>query len=212
MNSSTLQQVDQTNRQFFDPSDQALRDAWTDLLARYQWDCFATLTFKNERHDPYEIINALDIWLMKWHMTEAQIRGLVNVKRIQRHDDYGRRLPDRIKRQGNYWNRWRKGQGRPIYVAGIEPHKSGALHMHVIIKFKTSWEMNRNCGWRHWADPDYQNGMNMGFARIEPPSSQGDVMSYCSKYVTKGGELVLSDSFTSKVDSSPSLTNKADAA
>ena len=212
MNSTTATSNGQHLPETFDPTDEGLREAWSSLLARYQWDCFATLTFKNERHDPFEIINAFNIWMMKWHMTEAAIHGFITITRTPRHDRYGRRLPDRIRRQGNYWNRWRKGIGRPVTVVGIEPHKSGALHMHAVIKFNTRWEMNRSCGWRHWADPDYVNGMDMGWARLEPPNSQDDVASYCSKYVTKGGELVLSDSFTAGMDPSPFLTDAADAA
>ena len=172
-----------------------LRDAWTLLLSRYQWDCFATLTFKTPRHDQFEIVNAFNLWLMKWHQTEAMAHGSVKVDVKRRQDAYGRELPPRIKRTGSWWNNWRRGRGRPVYVLGIEPHQSGDLHLHAVIKFMTPWTMIRTVGWRVWSDPDYAAGMNMGWSRIEAPKSQDDVSGYCSKYVTKGGELVLSASF-----------------
>lgn len=196
----------------FDSTDEGLREAWSLLLARYRWDCFATLTFNRPRRDPYEVVNAFDIWLGKWHEQEAEQRGLHQVKRIARQDAYGRDLHPRIKRRGSWWNRWRRGQGRPVYVLGIEPHESGLLHLHAVIRFQTTWEMIRTNGWRLWSDMEHQLGMKMGWSRIEPPKSQGDVASYCSKYVTKGGELILSRSFNARSVQTPFSSNAPEAA
>jgi hypothetical protein len=201
----------QTPHEYFDPTDEGLRAAWVSLLSRYPWCCFATLTFKNPRHDSYEIVNAFDIWLMKWHETEAIANGAMKKVLVPRKDAYGRPKPDRVKRSGTWWNKWRKGQGRPVYVLGIEPHQSGDLHLHAVIKFNTPWTMQRCVGWRIWSMKDYKPGMDMGWSRIEPPASQLDVAGYCSKYVTKGGDLVLSSSFNAKGISSPSLTDLAHA-
>lgn len=85
-----------------------------------------------------------------------------------------------------------------MYCLGIEPHQSGLLHLHAVIKFCTSWDMTRRNGWRIWSDMDYPAGMKMGWSRIEPPKVLGDVAGYVSKYVTKGGEIFLSPSFTAQ--------------
>lgn len=186
---------DHVSRYSFDDTDMPLREAWGRLLSRYRWDCFATLTFKHPRRDPFEIVNAFDIWLMKWCQLEASVRGEVTITTHTPTDAYGRKMPPKVRRRGPWWNRWRKGKGKPVYVLGIENHQSGNLHLHAVIKFGNGWDMQRKAGWRIWADEDYEPGMKLGFARIEPPQSQDDVAGYCSKYVTKGGELVLSKTF-----------------
>lgn len=168
------------------------------LLVRYPWDCFATLTFNRPRRDPFEVLNAYRIWVQKWHELEAVERGALQVTYTPRADAYGRELPARVKRKGSWWNGWKKGRGRPVWVVGVEPHESGLLHLHACIHFRTPWVMQRRNGWRVWSDADYPGGMNMGWSRLEAPTSLGDVAGYVSKYVTKGGEIVLSPSFTAK--------------
>jgi len=182
----------------FDSTDEGLREAWSLLLARYRWDTFATLTFKFPRRDPFEIVNAFNIWLFKWHCEQAVAAGQMKETRARRQDAYGRPLPDRLKRSGPFINAWKRGRMKPVYVLGIEPHKSGALHLHAVIRFNVPWTMQRTTGWRIWSDEEHEQGMKMGISRIEPPESQGDVLEYCSKYVTKGGDLVLSPSFNAR--------------
>lgn len=200
MHYTTPSTNDQGHREHFDPTDEGLRAAWSSLLARYEYNCFATLTFKTPRHDPYEIVNAFNLWLFKWHCIEAAAVGQLTETRTRREDAYGRALPDRVKRSGPFINAWKRGRMKPVYCLGIEPHKSGALHLHAVIKFSVPWTMHRTVGWRTWSMEDYDKGMDMGLSRIEPPESQGDVLSYCSKYVTKGGDLVLSPSFNAQCD------------
>jgi hypothetical protein len=206
MNHSTTNENSQAHLEHFDPTDEGLRRAWSTLLVRYPWDAFATLTFKHPRHDPFELVNAFTIFLDKWHLHQAVELGAATVTYVARADAYGRELPPRVKRRGPFVNAWKKGRYRPVWVLGIEQHKSGDLHMHACIKFETPWEMSRRLGWRVWADQDNPAGMKMGWARIEQPKSLGDVAGYVSKYVTKGGDVVLSPSFTAKrvqVPSSP---------
>ena len=198
MNYSSETTNGQAHLETFDPTDKGIGAGWSSFLARYSYDAFATLTFKTPRRDPFDIVKVFDAWLFRWHATEAAARGELTITTKPSSDAYGRRLPDKVKYRGPFINRWKRRHGRPIYCVGIEPHQSGALHLHAVIKFQQPYEMIRSVGWRIWADPHYSAGMDKGWARIEPPASQGDVLGYCSKYVTKGGELVLSRSFNAQ--------------
>lgn len=178
-----------------------LRDAWADLLSSYPWDCFATLTFAKARRDAFEVAKMFDIWLARWCFEDAKARGELEEDVIETKDGYGRLTHTDIKRKGPFWNRWRRGRHRPVYVLGIEehssPHRKGCFHCHAVLKF-TGYEANRRTGWSTWFNKK-PLGYNLGRARIEPPRDQEDVRAYCAKYVTKEqgnrGLLKLSESF-----------------
>jgi len=95
-------------------------------------------------------------------------------------------------------------RGNPIeHVTGIELHKSGWPHSHAV------WRMpgvdladQEQFSLAHWQEFMTETG---GFVWLSRPRSQGDVVSYVTKYVTKGGELILSDNLSPAVDPSPSL-------
>ena len=178
-----------------------LRAAWDNLLASYQWDCFATLTFAKPRRDSFEVAKMFDIWLARWCFEDAKARGELQEKVVERKDGYGRVISQITKRAGPFWNRWRRGLNRPVYVLGIEEHSSrhrpGCFHCHAVLNFP-GYEANRRIGWSTWFNAK-PLGYNLGRARIEPPKDQEDVGAYCAKYVTKEqgnrGLLKLSDSF-----------------
>ena len=198
MNCNATTPASQAHRETFDPADEVLKVAWSRFLARYEYDCFATITFKNGRRDVFEVHNAFRMLLFRWQMTEALSRGMCEVKRKGRQDAYGRQLADRVTYKGKYSNGYKRGKFRAVYCLGVEPHRRGDLHAHAVIRFTTPFEMQRSVGWRIWTTDDLALSMNNGWSRIEPPKSQGDVLGYCSKYVTKGGEMFLSHSFNSK--------------
>lgn len=200
MNSTTKKRNDQAHRETFDATDVGIRAGWSSFLARYKYDCFATVTFKNARRDPFEVHNAFQMFLWRWQMTEAMAQGLARQTVTRSEDAYGRTLPDKRRWRGTYQNAYKRGHYRPVYCLGVEPHQSGDLHAHAVIRFTTPFEMKRTVGWRIWTTEDFTLSMNLGWSRIEPPASQGDVLGYCSKYVTKGGELFLSRSFNAKLD------------
>ena len=172
---------------------EGLRQAWAELLCRYKWDVFGTLTFRHSRHDPFSVVDAFKAWLFRWQEAEAAERGLVGRQEVPRpgRDGLGRPLPPRVKRWGAWWRSWKRGD-RPIWVVGVEPHESGNLHLHCLVKSSHCLpNMQRKTGWQLWYD---QNGRG----RIEPPRSMEDVNMYVAKYVVKGGELVLSDTFSAE--------------
>lgn len=95
-------------------------------------------------------------------------------------------------------------RGTPIeYVNGIERHKSGWPHSHALLRFPgvdlaDPLQLNL-AAWKKRID---ETG---GFSWPSRPRQQGDVVSYVTKYVTKDGELVLSDNLSPAVDLRPAL-------
>lgn len=80
------------------------------------------------------------------------------------------------------------------YIAGLEPQKSGRLHAHAVIGdpdvdiMAATVEMSQFRGALCAIADD-----RCGFAKLLAPRNQADVDSYVSKYVVKGGEIILSD-------------------
>lgn len=84
--------------------------------------------------------------------------------------------------------RWYKKVPKGAYwVAAIEYQKRGVIHLHILmagvgdarrLSYMDIWE---------------SMGNKNGFARIEPAQSNNAVSRYLSKYVTKDGEIFLSD-------------------
>ncbi|MCA9280711.1 MAG: hypothetical protein H6812_13645 [Phycisphaeraceae bacterium] len=169
-------------------TDETVRAGWSELLARYQWDTFATLTYGGSVWCDEKIVRNFRTWLFRWQEFTAIERGLLTVT----PGDDG----ERVKRRGPWWNNYRKGRAFPTFVLGIEPHKSGKLHAHAIIRWSPLLpNLEHRLGKRLWYEGKDKGGFGFGFARTESPRCQNDVADYVAKYVTKGGEIVLSASF-----------------
>jgi len=95
-------------------------------------------------------------------------------------------------------------KGSPIeWVNGIERHKSGWPHSHGLLRFPGVDVSNRvEFSLKYWQE--YISGTG-GWAWLSIPRSQGDTVRYVTKYVTKDGELVLSDNLSPAVDRTPPL-------
>lgn len=182
----TSQRVSSTQAEFGPASSflsltptETLRLAWVNLLARYPWDLFASLTWARPAGEE-QVRRDFLTWLYQWLGNVAVSRGLARWVSVRG----GQRL------RGWWVNQRRKGREEPVYVLGIEPHESGRLHAHAVIRFPACFgEVVRREGWQLWFDQH-------GFAKLEPPKSQGDVAGYVSKYVLKpGADLVIAESF-----------------
>lgn len=79
--------------------------------------------------------------------------------------------------------------GRPVVgVVGIEPHKSGSMHMHGVLDLGALGVQRGDIKALH-----SQWFARNGFIRLEVPRSLEDVAGYCGKYLCKQlGEMVLS--------------------
>lgn len=90
-----------------------------------------------------------------------------------------------------YGRNYRKRQPQIEWIAGLEHHKSGAIHFHSIagnIPADYSYELGRN----DWL----KTGKRAGYIKIEPVRTPADVIFYTTKYVTKEGEILLSPQLT----------------
>lgn len=88
---------------------------------------------------------------------------------------------------GKHWQRRVRGIE---YVVGIERHKSGWPHSHAILRLGEVDVSDRSqFSLAHWQKFITDTG---GFCHLTRPRDQGDVVSYCTKYVLKEGDLQLS--------------------
>jgi hypothetical protein len=142
-----------------------LRLAWIEFLGRWDWHWFCTFTF-----DPK-------------HARTPQ--GLVHPeKTIKAYRFFVNSLDCSLF--GKNWKRHGEGV---FSVLALEPHKSGIVHLHALMGAVVNLnEVAMRVEWKEWWFKHF------GIARIEEPKDAGDVGGYCTKYVSKGGELVLSDS------------------
>lgn len=181
-------------------TDEHVREGWAELLSRYEWNAFATLTYANPVYSSEKVLRDISRWLWRWQLETAVERGLADRRLVGGGVDvYGNPREPRERYCGTWPNSYRKGRARPVYVVGVEPHRSGALHAHAIIRYSRMLpDLDRRHAWRLWHQPPDLGGFGHGLARIEPPRGQDDVASYVAKYVVKGGEVYVSPSFNAR--------------
>lgn len=174
----------------------AVRQGYAELFSRYVWDCFGTHTYRPKPKAPERFSGApggrvggaiegcernFRWWIGTVCLREACARGLARCW----IDPEGR-----TRAAGAYENARRRGRpaGAPVWVVGLERHKSGLLHMHSLIKWPSMLpDVRRDAAWKLWHDV-------YGGGRFEPPRCLS-VVDYIAKYVVKGGDLVWSHSF-----------------
>lgn len=159
-----------------------VHQSWCDLLHRYIWQEFSTLTFKLPMRDPVRLVQMANLWMTKRHFAKAASEGTAVKYSKSKRDAYDRPLPESTGYKGKFANYWRRGKGRPVWVMAIEPHKSGALHAHMLINYTIpTGPLCRIEGTRIWKDE-----LGFGFCRTLPVKNQGGVNGYVAKYVLKG--------------------------
>ncbi len=177
-------------------TDANVRAGWSDLLSRYEWDAFATLTYSGAVWAAEKVVRNFREWLYRWQVETAIARGLCTERKRPRVDRSGQVVGVRVDLSGPWRNNYRKGRADPVWVLGVEPHKSGRLHAHALVRWSPLLpDLERRRGWHLWSAAREAGGLGHGFARIEPPRGQDSVAEYVTKYVVKGGELYLSPSF-----------------
>lgn len=89
---------------------------------------------------------------------------------------------------GKHWER--RGAGVE-YVCGMERHKSGWPHSHALLRL-ANVDINDagHFSLAYWQKFITETG---GYAWLQRPTSQSDVVAYTTKYVLKEGDLILSD-------------------
>lgn len=81
-----------------------------------------------------------------------------------------------------YGNRWYKRGLGIRWVRALEMQRREVGHYHALVGGSGVVELHRLSWMDSWNEL-------AGFARIERPRNRGSVVSYCVKYVTKGGEV-----------------------
>jgi hypothetical protein len=133
-----------------------VQDGWAELIDRYPWEWFVTLTFTDAIH-PEAALKSMYVWLS-----------------ILNRELFGRRWYKKIP-YGVY------------FVAAIEYQKRGVIHLHLLIAGVK--DTRRLTYMDTWAGMGNKNG----YARIEATESNMAASRYLSKYVTKDGEIFLSE-------------------
>lgn len=168
-----------TGTRFFVGGTDGVRAAWARFISGYRWQCFATLTWRSAvgaekvRRD---FLTWLQAWMGECAVSRGQAQWVGSGER--------RRL------RGWWVNRRRRGRDQAVFVLGVEPHRTGRLHAHAVLKFPSCFGsvLLREGSelWRKWH----------GICRLNLPRCQVDVTSYVSKYVVKPySEVELSESF-----------------
>lgn len=162
--------------------DTRIRDAWRDMLARYNAHAFVTLTFRPQRfyRDKYSgAVRAID---------RTGHNGSVHPEVA---DKAFRVFVSKIN--GSIWGRnWSKRwHGGCQWIRGTEFHRDGRLHLHALLAAPTDdlWNLTRIEPHHRWWREEF------GFNRIERPRSQQHVRDYVADYVVKDGLLDFSRNF-----------------
>ena len=129
-----------------------------------------------------------------WDRGQADYEGDDKGWRVDQVQDY------HVNWSGQFVKRWKRYKHlmSPIYILGVERHKSGSWHIHSVIHHrKYADTIRRDRGWQLWFS-------RFGRASITPVKSQADVAGYVSKYCVKDyynvdprreAEMILSDYF-----------------
>lgn len=138
----------------------AASDGLIDWLCEWGFTAFWSLTFNPEKF-PSGVTPAQCSWLWRHVIVEHLNTELYgnHYRRIVGHSYFG-------------------------YVVGIEPHKSGALHLHACTTDRTNW--SRACElWQAGGK------LNVGTIHIRRIVDAPDALRYTLKYTAKGGDLLF---------------------
>ena len=139
-----------------------------------------------------EAHNAFSDWLSKepWDcFLSLTDPGLSHPEAMYKRTRYFFNLINRKLYGRNFYKR---GVGIE-YVIGLERQKRGSVHSHSLIRLPDHDINNRSAfSIIDWNEEATKLG---GWAKLERPRNSNDVVDYVTKYVCKGGEVFLSESF-----------------
>lgn len=145
------------------PGEPSIVGGYAELMSRYALPLFVTQTFRHRQH-PENVVKA--------HRYQL---GLIN---------------DEL--HGKNWRR--KGIDGCQSVLGIERHKSWLPHSHAVVGH-ASVDLGAHTKQMHDMRVGLQNRFEAewGFSKVLVAQSLAHVNNYIAKYVTKDGEIYLSD-------------------
>lgn len=140
-------------------------------------------TMQIEAHQAYTDWLGGRPWDLFLTLTDA---GLSHPEHMYKRTRYFMSLINR-KLYGRNWSKRTEGIE---HVIGLERQKRGSVHSHSLIRIPTLDVRDRHqFPLSYWHRVANDLG---GFAKIELPKCQGDVVDYVTKYVCKEGEIYLS--------------------
>jgi len=146
----------------------AISCAYAEILCRYNWHQFWTLTFRPEHAN-----------------------GRTGSMHSEAADKAFRYFVSCINRE-IYGAGWAKrDHGGLKWARGTEFHRDGRLHFHAVVSAPTD-DLNRLMSRYKWHEFWYDQ---FGRNQLERPYRSGDVAYYVSKYVMKGGQIDFSKNF-----------------
>jgi hypothetical protein len=149
----------------------ASRDAWAKWLSAEKWDVFLTLTDPGLSHPEH--------MLKRWRYVERSIN------------------------EGLYGKNFRRRNQGIETIVGLERQKRGSVHAHGLIRLPNHDARDPSqfslAYWQAFCSKlgiDKKTGLPAGWAMLDIPRSNDDVVAYVSKYVVKDGELVIGPNFS----------------
>jgi len=127
-----------------------------------------------------EYVATFTVWKSFWTLTFADRDRTHDVTRVEA-EYLWRRLVQALNTD-LFWNHYTRIVDHCYfsYALAFEYQQRGTLHMHALVDRPTNWEL-ANRLWRQMA----------GIIKIKPVEDLLGVSRYMSKYVTKGGDVVL---------------------
>lgn len=144
-----------------------LHHGWVQLLDRYPWDWYCTLSFD--------------------HKKISMPGGFVSQERALK---LFRVMTNRMSR-GIDGKRWYPKSEGVYYAVALENHQSGILHIHALLGHNKN--LNRETSVRIW-QKDWFN--RCGHAKFEIPRNDDRVQYYVTKAVASGGTVKFSDNLS----------------
>lgn len=158
------------------------------------WDYFVTVTYRNPQRCLEKVQRDAENFPWQWSLLDALEAGHARRRIVGASHPAAGSSPEghaspplqQVRWSGPYVKcRDKSYRTRPMFVMAIEPHKSGALHAHGLIRSPDWFPLSIKAGNKAWHD------RHRAWVSIEVPQSQRHVSAYCGKYVLKGGEIVL---------------------
>lgn len=143
-------------------------------------------TIQQEAHKAYSQWLSAEKWDAFLTLTDP---GLSHPEAMYKRTRYFMNQVNKSLYGKNYWKR---GQGIE-HVIGLERQTRGSVHSHSLLRLPDHDSRDPSVfSLRHWQKVAQDLG---GHAWLEVPKDSFDVVNYVTKYVIKGGEIYLSETF-----------------
>lgn len=150
-----------------------VNEEYGELIARTKWNHFVTLTTADHLH-PHGMsagkwFSSIRQWLRDWQFHSA----LLAKKAFKSNGAF----------VGPFVNAYRKKKQRARAIFVLEPHKSGKLHAHGLVKCSPALP------WLDYGKARWLWMRSYGLLQVEPPKDQSRTACYLAKYVLKEADV-----------------------